>query len=197
VQRPTKAYAISLAALVAAVVLRWLLDPWIGDGMPFVTLFGAVAIAAWVGGYMPATVVALLGYAACNYLFIAPRHTVGPLDTATLVGLVAYLFTCALIIGIGEAVRSAQQRVSRQAELMRVTLGSIGDAVITTDNAGRVDSLNAVAESVTGWTNAEARGQSLDSVFRIIDHETRARSRARPRGRCAKMPSSASPTMPS
>jgi len=174
VQPPTKAYAISLAALVAAVLLRWLLDPLLGDTLPLVLLFGAVAVAAWVGGYVPATIVGTLGYLACNYLFVAPRHTAGPFDTPTLVGLGAYMFTCSLIIGIGEAVRSAQLRVLRHAELMRVTLGSIGDAVITTDNAGRIDSLNAVAESLTGWTDADARGQSLDSVFRIVDQETRA-----------------------
>ena len=108
-QPTTKAYAISLAALIAAVLLRWLLDPLLGDTLPLVTLFGAVAIAAWVGGYIPATIVGTLGYLACNYLFIAPRHAAGPFDTPTLVGLVAYVFTCALIIGIGEAVRSAQQ----------------------------------------------------------------------------------------
>jgi len=174
VQHPIRPYAISLAALVAAVLLRGLLDPLMGDTMPLVTLYGAVAVAAWIGGYVPATVVALVGYAACNYLFIAPRHTVGPFDTPTVVGLVAYAITCALIIGTGEAVRSAQRRVLQHAELMRVTLGSIGDAVITTDMSGRVASLNAVAESLTGWTNAEARGQPLDSVFRIIEQDTRA-----------------------
>ena len=173
-QPPTKAYAISLAALAAAVGARWLLDPLLGDALPLVTLFGAVAVAAWVGGYVPATIVAIVGYVACNYLFIAPRGTFGPHDAATLTGLVVYVLTCALIIGIGEAVRSAQQRVTQHAELMRVTLGSIGDGVITTDIAGRVASLNAVAESLTGWTNAEARGQPLDSVFRIIDEESRA-----------------------
>jgi PAS domain S-box-containing protein len=52
---------------------------------------------------------------------------------------------------------------------MRVTLGSIGDAVITTDIRGRVASLNAVAESLTGWTNAEARGQSAGQCLQ--DHQ--------------------------
>jgi hypothetical protein len=34
-----------------AVALRWLLDPWQGDSFPFPTLFGAVALAVWLGGY--------------------------------------------------------------------------------------------------------------------------------------------------
>ena len=43
VRRPLLAYAVALAALVAAVAVRWLLDPMLGDALPLVTLFGAVA----------------------------------------------------------------------------------------------------------------------------------------------------------
>jgi PAS domain S-box-containing protein len=60
-----------------------------------------------------------------------------------------------------------------QPEWCRVTLASIGDAVITTDTEGRVTFLNSVAESSTGWTLAEAAGQPLDSVFRILNEESR------------------------
>ena len=51
------AYALSIAVVIAAVLLRWLLDPWMGDALPLVTLFGAVAAAVWLGGYRPAIVV--------------------------------------------------------------------------------------------------------------------------------------------
>ena len=172
-QHSMRAYAIAIAALVAAVLLRWLLDPLLGDAVPLVTLFGAVAAAAWVGGYRPAILIALLGYIACNYLFIAPRHAIGPIDTPTLVGFAVYSLTSALIIAIGAAMRFTLQRASEQAELLRVTLGSIGDAVITTDLKCRIVSLNAVAESLTGWANAEARGRELADIFKIIDAETR------------------------
>jgi PAS domain S-box-containing protein len=57
--------------------------------------------------------------------------------------------------------------------LLRVTLRSIGDAVITTDVEGRITYMNAVAESLTGWTQPEAMGQVLDRVFRIVNEETR------------------------
>jgi len=50
-----------------------------------------------------------------------------------------------------------------------VTLHSIGDAVITTDRNGRVEYLNPTAERLTGWTEAEALGQPIAEVFRIID----------------------------
>jgi PAS domain S-box-containing protein len=162
-----------MAALVAAVALRLLLDPVMGDRLQLVTLFGAVAVAVWMGGYRPAAVVVVLGYLACHVLFIPPRGHFSFAEAGTLVGLVAYLFTCSLIIGIGQAMRAAQARASRHAELVRVTLASIGDAVITTDLDGRITYLNAVAESLTGWTQREAAGQPLDAVFRIVNEDTR------------------------
>ena len=67
------AYALGLVTVVAAVLLRWLLDPLMGDALPLVTLFGAVAAAVWLGGYRVAIPVTLVGYLACHYLFIPPR----------------------------------------------------------------------------------------------------------------------------
>ena len=70
-----RGYALATAALVLAVLIRWLLDPLLGDALPFVTLFAAVAVSVWAGGYLPAGAVALIGYVACSYLFIPPRGT--------------------------------------------------------------------------------------------------------------------------
>jgi PAS domain S-box-containing protein len=67
---------------------------------------------------------------------------------------------------IAEALRE-------QWEWLRVTLSSIGDAVITTDISGNVTFLNPVAQSLTGWTQEDAVGKSLDVVFKIINEETR------------------------
>ncbi|TML18481.1 MAG: PAS domain S-box protein [Actinobacteria bacterium] len=60
-----------------------------------------------------------------------------------------------------------------QPEWSRVVLASIGDAVITTDSKGQITFLNAVAESLTGWTQSEAMGQPLDRVFHIINEHSR------------------------
>ena len=167
------AYPAAIAALAIAVVLRWLLDPLMGDTLPLVTLFGAVAAAVWIGGYQPAILVAALGYLACDYLFIPPRGQLGIYNLGHVVGVLAYLFTSTVIIVFGEAARLAQRRANERRELLQVTLRSIGDAVITTDVHGRVTYLNAVAESLTGWTQAEALGRPLDGVFRIVNEDTR------------------------
>jgi PAS domain S-box-containing protein len=82
------------------------------------------------------------------------------------------------ITGASKTLRDITAEVEAQAEIMeqrerlRVTLDSIGDAVLATDAAGRVSYLNPVAEQLTGWSAAEARGQPLETVFRIVDQET-------------------------
>jgi PAS domain S-box-containing protein len=168
-------YALAIVALGAAVLIRYLLDPWMGDALPLVTLFAAVAAAVWIGGYRPAMLVAILGYLACDYLFIVPRGHLVFSDVGRVVGVTAYLVTVSLIIGFGEAARTAQRRANERHEVLQVTLRSIGDAVITTDTDGRITYLNAVAESLTGWTLAEARTLPLDAVFRIVNEDTRRR----------------------
>ena len=168
-----KVHLLSLASLVLALLLRMALDPILGNDLPLVTLFGAVTAATWLGGWRTAVPVTILGYLAANTLFMEPRGGFDLLSPGHPVGMLAYLFTCSLIIAFGEAMRRAQARASEQRELLQVTLQSIGDAVITTDTAGRITSLNPVAEELTGWTSKEAIGRPLDQVFRIVNEASR------------------------
>ncbi|KQV49480.1 hypothetical protein ASC95_17960 [Pelomonas sp. Root1217] len=69
--------------------------------------------------------------------------------------------------------RQAEDRVDEQRQWLQVTLASIGDGVITTDIDGRVTFVNAVAEALTGWSAADARGRPLESVFSVIDEDSR------------------------
>ena len=69
--------------------------------------------------------------------------------------------------------RNIYRRLWQSLEEFKTTLYSIGDGVITTDTQGIVQFMNPVATELTGWTESEARGKRLDSVFTIIDEETR------------------------
>jgi len=81
------------------------------------------------------------------------------------------------LLGVQEETNQQLQQVNvtlqASEEKLAVTLSSIGDAVISTDAEGRVAFLNPLAEELTGWTQAEARGRPVDDIFHIINHETR------------------------
>ncbi len=62
--------------------------------------------------------------------------------------------------------------LDEQREWLRVTMQSIGDAVITTDTQGVVTYLNPVAENITGWKLDEAEGKPLTEVFNIMNEQT-------------------------
>ena len=59
----------------------------------------------------------------------------------------------------------------REKEILRTTLQSIGDGVVTTDNAGMITSLNRVAQDITGWESYEATGRPFAHVFRLQSEE--------------------------
>ena len=65
-----------------------------------------------------------------------------------------------------------QESLAAEHERLLVTLRSIGDGVITTDTAGRVTLLNRVAETLCGWPLADALGQQLSRVFRVVHERT-------------------------
>ena len=50
-------------------------------------------------------------------------------------------------------------------ENLRITLDSIGDAVIATDIYGKITRMNPVAESITGWKKEDATGRKIDDVL--------------------------------
>lgn len=77
------------------------------------------------------------------------------------------------LLAAKEALERKTEELQQQREWFEVTLSSIGDAVITTDVQGKVTYLNPVAESMTGWTSAQARGEPLERVFNVINEDTR------------------------
>ncbi|MGA2233398.1 MAG: PAS domain S-box protein, partial [Tepidisphaeraceae bacterium] len=71
------------------------------------------------------------------------------------------------------AAKLAQEKLRESENRYAITLASIGDAVIATDDSARVSYLNPVAQQLTGWQPADAIGRPITEVFRIINEETR------------------------
>jgi PAS domain S-box-containing protein len=93
---------------------------------------------------------------------------VAPTEDPTFFGAFAELREMAGTLG-----RMLQNLWDRE-ESLRITLNSIGDAVIATDERGIIRRINPVAETLTGWSRQEAVGRPLTDVFRIVHGSTRA-----------------------
>ncbi|HEY3475707.1 MAG TPA: ATP-binding protein [Anaerolineales bacterium] len=68
---------------------------------------------------------------------------------------------------------AAEKELARQQNWLQVTLSSISDAVIATDTGGRIVFMNPTACALTGWTSADGIGQELETIFNIVNEESR------------------------
>ena len=155
--------------------MRSLLDPWLGNTLPYITYFAAIVAAAWFGRLGPSLFAVVLSCIAADWFFIPPRYSlkVSYEDASDWVGLIAFLFVGAIVAALSESLHRARQLAVTRREWLHVALNSIGDAVIATDAQGLVVLMNPVAEELTGWTAAEAAGRRLPEVFHIINERTR------------------------
>lgn len=188
------AYTAVIVALGVATLVRLILDPLFGTNFPFFSYVVAVALVAGYGRTRTASLTLIGGGLLGFYLFMPPQNTVIIAAPNVLLGLALYLFVGTVVIIMSHAMRVARTRAetllvhsiaregevqrameaeAKQRELLRTTLASIGDAVITTDTEGRVTNLNPIAEALTGWTNQHAAGQPLNTVFLIVNESTR------------------------
>jgi len=69
-------------------------------------------------------------------------------------------------------LKNLQAALRAERNLFKTTLHSLGDAVISADKDGNVDLMNAVAEELTGWKNADAKGLPFETVFHIVNEYT-------------------------
>jgi PAS domain S-box-containing protein len=108
------------------------------------------------------------------------RELVSLLVSALIVGIFLALFTrhhvhavsASYLRRIAEIMQRSQE-LSESQQWFQTTLESIGDAVIACNNRGAVSFMNAVAERLTGWSLADAKGKPLAKVFHIINEQTR------------------------
>ncbi|MEW6444092.1 MAG: PAS domain S-box protein [bacterium] len=187
--RPLMRYGCALGAVAAGFLLRLVLTAHVGPGLPtYITFYPPVMFVALVAGFWPGLLATATAGLCADYWLLAPQG----LGTSTLVdsiGLAFFLGMGLFMSVVAElyrrnkdkaaayekdlALSESREELRRQREWLRVTLTSIGDAVLATDTDGMVTFLNPVAAALTGWTQEQALGQPVQSVFRILNEKTR------------------------
>lgn len=102
---------MAILAAILALVLRQLLEPFLGNSNPYHTVWAAVVFAAWYCGLWPSVVTTLLSWAGIWYWFLTPVHGFTLDEPKTQVfGMIGFLLFSGLIIALGESNRRALAR---------------------------------------------------------------------------------------
>ena len=148
-----KRYLVALVALVAvgvAIALRTALDPWLGERVPYITIFGAIIVAAWYGGAGPAILAAVLGWLGSDYFFTAPRYSFAYRGPVQLVELLGYCISSTLIAALGGAMQRARARAEESEHRFRAFMQNSPSGVFLKDEDGRYVFMNRTGERLTG-----------------------------------------------
>jgi PAS domain S-box-containing protein len=161
-------YVIAVAAAVVGVLLRLTLDPvWEGQ-LPYITLFPAIMVSAWMGGLGPGLLTTFLAGLGAAYFWVPTLRSPWISAPGEWLGLAVFVAVGTVISGLNEMWRRGTVALADSEQRLAVTLASIGDAVLTTDENGIVLTMNEVAERLTGWPAAEALGRPVEDVLVLV-----------------------------
>ena len=161
-------YLIAVAAAVTGLLLRLAVEPVWSGRLPYITLFPAIMVSAWAGGFGPGLLTTVLAALGAAYLWVPPVRSMWIVDPGEWLGLVVFMAVGTVISGLNEAWRRGTVALADSEQRLAVTLASIGDAVLTTDENGDILTLNEVAEALTGWPSVEAIGRPVEDVLVLV-----------------------------
>src|ERR1700674_2845637 len=102
-------YAVALLGTVVALLVRLGLNPFLGDYVPYITLFPAVAFSAWYCGVGPSILSVVVALIGAQYWFISPAHSLRIVGTAQVTGIVVFLSVSSVLLAMGEACRRREE----------------------------------------------------------------------------------------
>lgn len=166
-------FVIAAGLVVAGVMLRRWLDPWI-SGAQFITFFPAVLAATLLCGPGPGLFSVALSAFAARQIFGADQNSLGDDNSLGLFVIVA-IMDVAVISALLMAYAAARRALARVADLnRRLTLSearfrdvveSAPDAMVIADRSGRIVLANAETERLFGYARGELMGRPLEELM--------------------------------
>ena len=144
---------MALVAVGVALGLRAALDPWLGARVPYITLFGALIVAAWYGGAGPALLAAVTAWIAAQMLFVEPRGQLTFRGVEQAIEVIAYAISSLLVAGVGGAMQRARRQAEESEQRFRAFMQNSPSGVFLKDEEGRYVFMNLAGERLVGRTD--------------------------------------------
>lgn len=130
--RPASHYVFAILIATAAIFLRWLIDPYVQDRVPFAFLMLGLVIVSTRCGFGPGIVTLVLGCLATMWLFLTPRHTLNVTGVAQQISLVVTVLLGVMIAVVGESLLRAKKRARAYEDLLSDDFQHTGEVFVST-----------------------------------------------------------------
>lgn len=176
-------YSLAVISVLVALLLRLLIDPWLGDQSPYVMFVVAVAVTGLYAGVRAAVFSAALGAALAYFCFVPPRYHLGFAGINDAAGFSVYLLASVAVVvltrarnhAVAVANESLRERITTQEKLLNAEalLKSFMDhssaCAYLRDESGQCVYANETARQVFD-IQAESQG---DRTNRVANSEFR------------------------
>jgi PAS domain S-box-containing protein len=122
-------YALGVLAAIAALLLRKVLDPFLGSDNPYHTAWLAVAFSAWYCGLGPAIVSVAMIVVGIWYWFLPPFGSFHVQSQSEVFGMFGFLAFSVVIVIMGESARRNVLNLERVKEQLRKVQDLLEDRV--------------------------------------------------------------------
>jgi PAS domain S-box-containing protein len=151
-RRPLVHYLAALCITAAFVGIRILLEPWWGSTAPFVMLYPAVMLSAWLGGFGPGILSTVLATLAADYFWLGPARSFEIGSGADAAVLALFMVVCLGMVLLADALQRAVARLDALLDASPVGLGFH-------DTALRYIRVNRALAEINGRPAAEHVGR--------------------------------------
>lgn len=170
-------YGVAVLAVVLAILLMLLLNPWVGMSQsPFLMFFGAVMVSAWYGGMGAGLVATILSALLSSYFFIYPTYWL-VVELSDIVRLSVFVLEGVLISALCEALRNTNRRLEvsvrkfqTSEERYRRLIDTAYEGIWILDVEGRINYVNQRMAEMLGYSVLEMLERP---VFNFMDDEAR------------------------
>jgi PAS domain S-box-containing protein len=127
----------------------------------------AVVLSTWYGGFNSGMIAVIFAVFINTYYFMSPENVFYVQGAEDIWRILIFTFVATLVSFLISERTKSEESERRRKEWFRVTIASIGDGIIVTDPDGKIQTINSVAEQLTGWKQSEAETRSIEEVIQV------------------------------